>query len=104
MAERYGELPQFQTDVATFCRAVVEIAAGTLERFARLKLERGLIDFADMEREAAENMKRTWLNYGKAYDFTSQTQFGARTMMERGSEVKNIWVPYGDANEGGKSY
>ncbi|MBO6505971.1 MAG: aldehyde dehydrogenase family protein [Kordiimonadaceae bacterium] len=59
---------------------------------------------ADMEREAAENMKRTWLNYGKAYDFTSQTQFGARTMMERGSEVKNIWVPYGDANEGGKSY
>lgn len=59
---------------------------------------------AAMEREAAENMKRTWLNYGKAYDFTSQTQFGARTMMERGSEVKNIWVPYGDANEGGKSY
>lgn len=59
---------------------------------------------AVVEREAAENMKRTWLNYGKAYDFTSNTQFGARTMMERGSEVKNIWVPYGDANEGGKSY
>lgn len=59
---------------------------------------------ADIEREAAENMKRTWLNYGMAYDFTSNKQFGARTMMERASEVKNIWVPYGDANEGGKSY
>ena len=59
---------------------------------------------ADVEREAAENMKRTWLNYGMAYDFTSNVQFGARTMMERASEVKNIWVPYGDANEGGKSY
>lgn len=57
-----------------------------------------------VEREAAENMKRTWLNYGKAYDFTSNRQFAARTMMERASEVKNIWVPYGDANEGGKSY
>ncbi len=59
---------------------------------------------AAIEREAAENMKRTWVNYGKAYDFTSNQQFGARTMMERASEVKNIWVPYGDANEGGKSY
>ncbi len=59
---------------------------------------------AVVEREAAENMKRTWLNYGKVYDFTSNVQFAARTMMERGSEVKNIWVPYGDANEGGKSY
>ena len=59
---------------------------------------------AAVEREAAENMKRTWLNYGMAYDFASNVQFGARTMMERASEVKNIWVPYGDANEGGKSY
>lgn len=59
---------------------------------------------AMVEREAAENMKRTWLNYGKAYDFTSNKQFAARSMMERASEVKNIWVPYGDANEGGKSY
>lgn len=59
---------------------------------------------AVVEREATENMKRTWLNYGMAYDFTSNQQFAARTMMERASEVKNIWVPYGDANEGGKSY
>ncbi|WP_262695789.1 aldehyde dehydrogenase family protein [Kordiimonas aquimaris] len=57
-----------------------------------------------VEREAAENMKRTWVNYGKTYDFMDATQFSARTMMERASEVKNIWVPYGDANEGGKPY
>lgn len=57
-----------------------------------------------VEREAAENMKRTWVNYGKAYDFFESAAFGPRSMMERASEVKNIWVPYGDANEGGKSY
>jgi len=45
-----------------------------------------------------------WLNYGKAYDWTDAVQMDAKGLMERGSEVKNIWVPYGDANEGGKSY
>lgn len=57
-----------------------------------------------IEEAAADNMKRVWLNYGKAYDFTSSEQMSARGLMERATEVKNIWVPYGDANEGGKSY
>lgn len=57
-----------------------------------------------IEDAAADNMKRTWLNYGKAYDWTSQAQMSARGLMEKATEVKNIWVPYGDANEGGKSY
>ncbi|NVJ97447.1 MAG: aldehyde dehydrogenase family protein [Alphaproteobacteria bacterium] len=59
---------------------------------------------ADIEKAAADNMKRTWLNYGKAYDWTNGEQMSARGLMEKASEVKNIWVPYGDANEGGKSY
>ncbi|MFC4347375.1 aldehyde dehydrogenase family protein [Kordiimonas lipolytica] len=59
---------------------------------------------AEIEQAAADNMKRVWLNYGKAYDFTSREQMSARGLMERATEVKNIWVPYGDANEGGKSY
>ncbi|TNE65985.1 MAG: aldehyde dehydrogenase family protein, partial [Alphaproteobacteria bacterium] len=59
---------------------------------------------AAIEKAAADNMKRTWLSYGKAYDWTDSRQMAARLMMERASEVKNIWVPYGDANEGGKSY
>jgi len=58
----------------------------------------------EIEALAADNMKRTWLNYGKAYDWTDKEQMAAKSLMERGSEVKNIWVPYGDANEGGKSY
>ncbi|PCI64596.1 MAG: aldehyde dehydrogenase [Kordiimonadales bacterium] len=59
---------------------------------------------ANIEALAADNMKRTWLNYGKAYDWTSSEHMNAKGLMERGTEVKNIWVPYGDANEGGKSY
>jgi len=59
---------------------------------------------ADIEAMAADNMKRTWLNYGKAYDWADAEHMNAKGLMERGSEVKNIWVPYGDANEGGKTY
>ncbi len=58
----------------------------------------------DIEALAADNMKRTWLNYGMSYDWFDSKQMGAKSLMERGCEVKNIWVPYGDANEGGKSY
>jgi len=59
---------------------------------------------ADIERAAADNMKRTWLSYGKAYDWTDAEQMNAKILMDRGTEVKNIWVPYGDANASGKSY
>ncbi|MEX0298367.1 MAG: aldehyde dehydrogenase family protein [Kordiimonas sp.] len=59
---------------------------------------------ADIERAAADNMKRTWLSYGKAYDWSNADQMNAKILMERGTEVKNIWVPYGDANASGKSY
>jgi len=59
---------------------------------------------AEMEKLAADNMKRTWLNFGMAYDWASPQHMHARSLMERATEVKNIWVPYGDANEGGKSY
>ncbi|MBL4837063.1 MAG: aldehyde dehydrogenase family protein, partial [Kordiimonadaceae bacterium] len=59
---------------------------------------------ADVEHAAAENMKRTWLNYGKAYDWADKDQMNAKILMDRGTEVKNIWVPYGDAYASGKSY
>jgi len=59
---------------------------------------------AEIEKLAADNMKRTWLNFGMAYDWTNPQHMHARSLMERATEVKNIWVPYGDANEGGKSY
>ncbi len=59
---------------------------------------------AEVERAAAENMKRSWVNYGKAYDWYDVGQVAGPALLERAVEIKNIWVPYGDANEGGKSY
>jgi len=57
-----------------------------------------------VEAAAADNMKRTWIAGGKAYDWADAAQFNSRSLMMRGYEVKNIWVPYGDQNATGKAY
>ena len=48
---------------------------------------------AVVEREAAGNLKRTWVNYGKTRDWysTDATEF-----LSASTEIKTIWVPYGE--------
>ncbi|MEX0370101.1 MAG: aldehyde dehydrogenase family protein, partial [Tateyamaria sp.] len=50
---------------------------------------------ATIEREAAGNLKRTWVNNGKARDWTSVSGEG-RAFLQAATEVKTIWVPYGE--------
>ena len=49
-----------------------------------------------VERAAAENMKRTWVNHGKARDWWQARTGEGREFLRRACEVKNIWLPYGD--------
>ena len=44
---------------------------------------------------AAENMKRTWLSYGKYYDWHDDKITSGGEFLEHSLEIKNIWVPYG---------
>ena len=48
---------------------------------------------ATIERESAGNLKRTWVNNGKTRDW-SRTD--AETFLAAATEVKTIWVPYGE--------
>ena len=48
---------------------------------------------AVIERESARNIKRTWVNYGKARDWSVDA---TREVLLHATEVKNIWVPYGE--------
>ncbi len=48
---------------------------------------------ATIEREAAGNLKRTWVNNGQTRDW-SKTD--AHAFLTAATEVKNIWVPYGE--------
>ena len=46
-----------------------------------------------IEREAAHNLKRTWVNNGHARDWT---RADAHEFLQAVTEVKNVWVPYGE--------
>ena len=46
-----------------------------------------------IEAEAAGNLKRTWVNNGKAQDWADPN---LRPFLEASTEVKTVWVPYGE--------
>ncbi|GAA6201458.1 aldehyde dehydrogenase family protein [Aquicoccus sp. SU-CL01552] len=47
----------------------------------------------EIERASAGNLKRCWVNNGQATDWTAPD---LRPFLEAATEVKNIWVPYGE--------
>jgi len=49
-----------------------------------------------VEHAAAENMKRTWVNYGKQYNWQDPKQGVGEVFLQRATQIKNIWVPYGE--------
>ncbi|CUH63284.1 Putative aldehyde dehydrogenase AldA [Thalassovita gelatinovora] len=48
-----------------------------------------------IERESAGNLKRSWVNNGMARDWMSSDGEG-RAFLNAATEVKTIWVPYGE--------
>ena len=48
-----------------------------------------------VERGAASNLNRTWVNNAKARDWFGATGEG-REFLQAATEVKTIWVPYGE--------
>jgi len=51
---------------------------------------------AEMERLSIGNLKRTWVNYGKSRDWASAQTGEGRQFLRECTQVKNIWLPYGD--------
>jgi aldehyde dehydrogenase (NAD+) len=49
-----------------------------------------------VEEEAAATMKRTWVNYGLHHDWRSDEQGQGEAFLRRATEIKNIWIPYGE--------
>jgi aldehyde dehydrogenase (NAD+) len=51
---------------------------------------------AEVERLSAGNMKRTWVDLGKSRDWSDPRVGGGEEFLEQATQVKNIWVPYGE--------
>ncbi|WP_170772778.1 aldehyde dehydrogenase family protein [Ruegeria lacuscaerulensis] len=48
---------------------------------------------AEIQKASAGNLKRTWVNNGAATDWNADQ---TRRFLQASTEVKNIWVPYGE--------
>jgi len=51
---------------------------------------------AMVERASAANLKRTWVNSDQVRDWFSPYSGEGKEYLRQASEVKNIWIPYGD--------
>ena len=51
---------------------------------------------AMVEKASASNLKATWVNDGKTRDWSALEQAQGREYLRRATQVKNIWVPYGE--------
>jgi len=48
-----------------------------------------------VEKEAASNIKRTWVNHARSRDWMAAEAEG-RTFLAQATEVKTVWIPYGE--------
>jgi aldehyde dehydrogenase (NAD+) len=49
-----------------------------------------------VEEEAASTMKRTWVNHGLYHDWFDREQGQGEAFLRKATEIKNIWIPYGE--------
>lgn len=49
-----------------------------------------------VEEASAADMKRTWVNYGLYHDWEDDEQGQNPTFLRKATEIKNIWIPYGE--------
>lgn len=50
----------------------------------------------EVELASADNMKRTWVNHGLHRDWLDAKQGEGEYFLRKASQIKNIWVPYGE--------
>jgi len=48
-----------------------------------------------VEEMSIHNLKQTWTNKGKAIDWSDKTVCEGEYFLQRSTQVKNVWVPYG---------
>ncbi len=57
-----------------------------------------------VEEASIGNLKQTWVNHSKIRNWTDPEQGEGREFLRRATQVKNIWVPYGETSGGGGGY
>jgi aldehyde dehydrogenase (NAD+) len=101
MAELYQVL-----DTSDVPGGVVNLVAGKAMELGKTLAEHDDVDAVWSFRDAAAgamvrlgsigNLKQTWTNEGRALDWFDPAQAEGRVFLRHATQVKNIWVPYGE--------
>lgn len=93
-------------DTSDLPAGVVNIVTGDREALSQVLAEHDDVDalwyFGSaegsklVELASAGNMKRTWVNYGHARNWLESVQGEGEEFLREATQVKNIWVPYGE--------
>ena len=92
-------------DTSDLPAGVVNIVTGNRDHLIKTLVEHDDVDSLwyfgnvegsrQVEERSAFNMKRTWVNYGEARDWTNKEQGAGEEFIHESIQVKNIWVPTG---------
>jgi aldehyde dehydrogenase (NAD+) len=101
MAELYQVL-----DTSDVPAGVVNLVAGKAMELGKTLAEHDDVDAVWSFRDAAAsgmvklascgNLKQVWTNEGKAFDWFDPAQGEGRVFLRHATQVKNVWVPYGE--------
>jgi aldehyde dehydrogenase (NAD+) len=93
-------------DTSDLPAGVVNIVTGASELLTKTLAEHDQIDglwyhgsaqgSRQVEAASIGNLKRTWVNDGRARDWWSPVTGEGRAFLSAASQVKTIWLPYGD--------
>jgi aldehyde dehydrogenase (NAD+) len=85
---------------------VINIVTGDREALSRVIAEHDDVAAAwyfgtapageEFERTSAGNLKATWVNDGIPRDWSTSDDGQGREFLRRATQVKNIWIPYGE--------
>ena len=84
---------------------VVNIVTGETKALAKTLAEHDGIDaiwcaanaeVSEMvEKSSVGNLKQTWTSRGLYYDLADREKFEGSYFLQRATQVKNVWIPYG---------
>jgi aldehyde dehydrogenase (NAD+) len=100
-----GDLYQL-FDTSDLPGGAVNIVTGSASQLLKVLAEHDDVDAiwsfndesaaADAKFHSTGNLKQVWTNEGRAIDWFNSKQAEGRWFMEHATQVKNIWVPYGE--------
>jgi len=84
---------------------VINIVTGETKALAKTLAEHDGIDaiwcaanaeISEMvEKASIGNLKQTWTSRGLYYDLADREKFEGSYFLQRATQVKNVWIPYG---------